>query len=228
MPTRFPPGDPFFAEMQTTLNKPQRASPLTNLCCRAQYGFCGSPWRKSGAGWASSGRNIPSFEIFTSPDWRGTSGSIFFDLPLYRYGNIIKDISARICERENRVGKGREERKAPPPDDRAEERGQDREFSLTDTQLSQKITRSWAEHPVRRNYGGKFATGTLAVGNVVSRHLCRQTTSKISEKEFEKLGSIIHRNIRTSSLLLTGPLRSDEKWRRKGDYGKGALCTMTL
>ena len=40
-----------------------------------------------------SGRNIPSFEIFTSPDWRLTEGTIYFDQPLYRYGNIIKDIS---------------------------------------------------------------------------------------------------------------------------------------
>lgn len=32
-----------------------------------------------------SGRNIPSFEIFTSPDWRGTNGWIRFNQPLYRY-----------------------------------------------------------------------------------------------------------------------------------------------
>jgi Leucyl aminopeptidase (aminopeptidase T) len=34
------------------------------------------------------GANIPSFEIFTSPDWRGTEGKIYFDYPLYRYGNL--------------------------------------------------------------------------------------------------------------------------------------------
>ena len=38
------------------------------------------------------GANIPSFEIFTSPDWRGVNGRIFFNFPLYRYGNIIKNI----------------------------------------------------------------------------------------------------------------------------------------
>ncbi len=38
--------------------------------------------------WAGgSGRNIPSFEIFTSPDWRGTDGWIRFSEPLYRYLN---------------------------------------------------------------------------------------------------------------------------------------------
>src|SRR5690606_25440749 len=39
--------------------------------------------------WASGGgANIPSFEIFTSPDWRGTNGWIKFNQPLYRYGNL--------------------------------------------------------------------------------------------------------------------------------------------
>ena len=38
------------------------------------------------------GRNIPSFECFTSPDWRGVEGWIRFNQPLYRYGNIIEDI----------------------------------------------------------------------------------------------------------------------------------------
>jgi aminopeptidase len=29
-----------------------------------------------------TGRNIPSFEVFTSPDWRGTEGWIRFNQPL--------------------------------------------------------------------------------------------------------------------------------------------------
>ena len=39
-----------------------------------------------------SGANIPSFELFTSPDWRGTNGWIRFNQPLYRYGNLISGI----------------------------------------------------------------------------------------------------------------------------------------
>ena len=38
------------------------------------------------------GRNIPSFELFTSPDWRGTEGWIYCNQPLYRYGNLVKGI----------------------------------------------------------------------------------------------------------------------------------------
>lgn len=39
-----------------------------------------------------SGCNIPSFELFTSPDWRGTNGEVTFQQPLYYCGNVIKGI----------------------------------------------------------------------------------------------------------------------------------------
>ena len=41
---------------------------------------------------AGRGYNMPSFEIFTSPDWRGTEGWIRFNQPLYRYSNKITGI----------------------------------------------------------------------------------------------------------------------------------------
>ena len=43
-----------------------------------------------------SGRNIPSFEVFISPDRRVTNGYIKFNQPLYRYGNLVKDIFLRF------------------------------------------------------------------------------------------------------------------------------------
>ena len=43
--------------------------------------------------WQSGGgANIPSFEIFTSPDWRGTEGCIRFNQPVYADGNLIKGV----------------------------------------------------------------------------------------------------------------------------------------
>ena len=41
---------------------------------------------------AGRGRNIPSFEVFISPDCRMTQGHITFNEPLYRYGSLIKDV----------------------------------------------------------------------------------------------------------------------------------------
>ena len=43
--------------------------------------------------WLSGGgKNIPSFEIFTSPDWRGTNGHITFNQPLYYSGKRIAGV----------------------------------------------------------------------------------------------------------------------------------------
>jgi len=44
------------------------------------------------------GRNIPSFELFTSPDWRGTEGWIYCNQPLYRYGNLVKGIRLEFAD----------------------------------------------------------------------------------------------------------------------------------
>ncbi len=38
------------------------------------------------------GCNIPSFEIFTSPDRRETNGRMRFNQPVFRYGQMIKGI----------------------------------------------------------------------------------------------------------------------------------------
>jgi len=49
--------------------------------------------------WQSgSGANIPSFEVFTSPDWRGTKGWVRFNQPMYRYGNVVEDIYLKFKE----------------------------------------------------------------------------------------------------------------------------------
>ena len=39
-----------------------------------------------------SGHNIPSFELFLSPDWRGTQGVYFADQPSYRSGNYVEGV----------------------------------------------------------------------------------------------------------------------------------------
>ena len=39
-----------------------------------------------------SGHNIPSFELFLSPDWRGTRGTYYADQPSYRSGNYVEGV----------------------------------------------------------------------------------------------------------------------------------------
>src|ERR1700761_4293798 len=54
-----------------------------------------------------SGRNIPSFECYTSPDWRGTEGGIRFSEPLYTHGSLIRG----VWEARSRGGRARPARR---------------------------------------------------------------------------------------------------------------------
>jgi aminopeptidase len=110
-----------------------------------------------------NGRNIPSFEIFTSPDWRGTQGWIRFNQPLYRYGNIIKNISlefnrGRVVKASAKQGNHllQEMLKSPNADKLGE-------FSLTDKRLS-RITHIMAETLFDENIGGPYGNAHIAIG----------------------------------------------------------------
>jgi len=111
-----------------------------------------------------SGHNIPSFEIFTSPDWRGTRGVYFANQPSYRSGNYVEDVRLEFKQGsavrvEARTG---EEfvKKQLEMDAGAKKIG---EFSLTDTRFS-KINAFMANTLYDENYGGTFGNCHIAVG----------------------------------------------------------------
>lgn len=109
------------------------------------------------------GANIPSFEIFTSPDWRGTNGWVRFNQPLYRYGSLIKGI--RLEFKNGIVTKATathnqkllREMIATP---NANKLG---EFSMTDKRHS-RITKFMAETLYDENTGGPNGNSHMAVG----------------------------------------------------------------
>jgi aminopeptidase len=143
-----------------------------------------------------SGRNIPSFEIFTSPDWRGTNGTIFFDLPLYRYGNIIKDI--RLEFKNGIIVKATAAKNEKLLRELIKQKNADRigEFSLTDTDFS-KITKFMADTLFDENFGGRFGNTHLAVGKSYHDTYAGDIGS-MKDKDFEKLGfnhSVEHTDI---------------------------------
>jgi aminopeptidase len=110
-----------------------------------------------------SGRNIPSFEIFTSPDWRGTEGWIRFDQPLYRYGNLIEGVSLEFSSgRVVKASAARNERVLTEmiATENADKVG---EYSLTDSRFS-RITRFMAETLYDENVGGPYGNTHLALG----------------------------------------------------------------
>ena len=132
------------------------------------------------------GRNIPSFELFTSPDWRGVEGRISFDLPLLRYGQIVRDISLEIEARENRQGDGGEERKALHEMIAQSNADKIGEFSLTDRRFS-RITKFMAETLFDENFGGEFGNTHLAIGKAY-HDACSEDAKKIAEEDFDRLG----------------------------------------
>jgi len=147
-----------------------------------------------------SGRNIPSFEVFTSPDWRGTEGKIFFDLPLYRFGNIIKDISLEF--KKGKIVKATARKNQKLLLEMIAQKNADKigEFSLTDTRFSH-ITKFMANTLFDENYGGTYGNTHLAVGK--SYHDTYDGVPKsATAAEYKKLGfndSVEHTDIIASS-----------------------------
>jgi aminopeptidase len=156
-----------------------------------------------------SGRNIPSFEIFTSPDWRGTNGWIRFNQPLYRYGNLIsgirlefKDglvIGATADENEDVL-------REMVATENADKVG---EFSMTDSRFS-RITKFMAETLYDENVGGPFGNTHIALGS--SYHDCYDGDPKgVDREEWARLGfndSSVHTDIvSTTDRTVTATVR---------------------
>lgn len=142
------------------------------------------------------GRNLPSFEIFTSPDWRGTSGWIRFNQPLYRYGNLIDGIELWFKDGlvvKSKARKNQKVLKAMIATKNADKIG---EYSLTDARFS-RITKFMGETLYDENIGGKQGNTHLALGN--SYHDCYEgDPGKVSKAEWERLGynnSSVHTDI---------------------------------
>ena len=107
-------------------------------------------------------RNIPSFEIFTSPDWKWTHGWINLNQPLYRYGQMIKWIKLKFdkwivthFEAEQNWEVFKQMLKIPNMDKLWE-------FSLTDSRFS-RITKFMAETLYDENVGWKYGNTHIAL-----------------------------------------------------------------
>ena len=147
--------------------------------------------------WLSGrGANIPSFEIFTSPDWRGTNGWIRFNQPLYRYGNLITGIelwfkNGRVVNAKAKTGEAL--LKAMIKTKNADKIG---EFSLTDRRHS-RITKFMAETLFDENMGGPQGNTHLALGSAYADTYTGDV-SKLTTKQKEALGfndSSVHTDI---------------------------------
>jgi aminopeptidase len=130
-----------------------------------------------------TGHNIPSFELFLSPDWRGTSGFYYADQPSFRSGNYVEGV--KLTFKKGSAVKVEAEqgedfvRKQLAMDQGASRLG---EFSLTDRRFS-KIDKFMANTLYDENYGGQYGNCHIALGSSYSDTYNGNPSELTSEKK---------------------------------------------
>lgn len=164
--------------------------------------------------WVSGGgANIPSFEIFTSPDWRGTNGWIKFNQPLYRYGNLITGIELEFKDGVVVKSKAKKNEKLLKEMIATEGANKVGEFSLTDKRFS-RITKFMAETLYDENIGGPHGNTHIALGSSYHEAYTGDKT-KMKKKDWQKLGfndSSVHTDIvSTAPRTVTATLKNGKE-----------------
>ncbi len=160
-----------------------------------------------------SGRNIPSFELFTSPDYRGTNGSVYFNQPLYRYGNLVEGIKLEF--KNGQVTKVTAKKNARIVEEMIKVKGANQigEFSLTDKRFS-RITKFMAETLFDENIGGTFGNFHIALGSAY-KDAYTGNPDKVTPSQWQKLGyndSAVHTDIiSTEDRVVTATLADGAK-----------------
>ena len=161
-----------------------------------------------------SGHNIPSFEIFHSPDYRGTEGIYYADQPSFRSGNMVQGV--RLTFRKGTVVKVEAKKgaafliKQVAMDEGA---GRVGEFSLTDKRFS-RINRFMANTLYDENYGGPHGNCHLALGSSYSDSYDGDQTrlTKVRKKKLGFNDSALHWDlVNTEKKMVTAHLNSGKK-----------------
>ncbi len=169
---------------------------------------------------AGGGNNIPSYEVFTSPNYREVEGWIRFNQPHYRYGKKIDGIE--LWFKNGRVIRSKAAKNHDLLKSMLKTPGGDRlgEFSLTDARIS-RITKFMAETLFDENMGGKYGNTHVAIGSAYRD--CYQGIQKpVSEADWDALGynnSVVHSDlVSTTDRTVTATLEDDSE---KVIYRKG-------
>ncbi len=137
---------------------------------------------------AGGGSNIPSFEVFTFPDWRGTEGWIRFTEPVYLHGPKISGVEFTF---ENGIVTRATASENEPllKDLVATDANSDKlaEFSLTDGRVS-PITKFMANTLFDENVGGRYGNTHIALGLSVPHMVYSGDASTLTPEAIERLG----------------------------------------
>ena len=156
------------------------------------------------------GANIPSFEIFLSPDWRGTSGTFFSDQQSFRGGKMVKNVRLEFTDgivTDASATEGEEYLISTlDTDEDARKVG---EFSLTDVRHS-KIDKFMADTLFDENYGGVNGNSHIAVGQSYAESYTGDQSELTDElkKELGFTESVVHWDlINTEQKLVTAVMK---------------------
>jgi aminopeptidase len=145
----------------------------------------------------ASGCNIPSFEIFTSPDCRRTEGKFFADIPSFVNGNYVRGIELEFKEGRVVSASANENDKFLneyiKTDKGARQVG---EFALVDKRFS-KINKFMADTLFDENFGGKHGSMHIALGDSYLETYAG-SQAKLNDEDKKELGfndSAIHWDI---------------------------------
>ncbi len=159
-----------------------------------------------------TGHNIPSFELFMSPDWRGTQGVYYANQPSYRNGNYVENVRLEFKDGVA-VKIGAQTGESFVRNQLAMDKGASRlgEFSLTDKRFS-KIDRFMANTLFDENFGGPHGNCHVALGSSYTDTFSGNS-AELTERLKKKLGfndSALHWDLvnteqkRVSAHLKTG------------------------
>jgi len=142
------------------------------------------------------GRNIPGFEIYTTPSREKVDGYIRFNVPLYSAGNLIEGIGLEF--KDGKIVKATAKKNERFLRELIKTPGADHigEFSMTDNRLS-RITKFMAETLYDENRGGKYGNSHIALGRAI-RDTYPGNKDNVSKQQWKKMGyndSVIHTDI---------------------------------
>ncbi len=161
-----------------------------------------------------SGHNIPSFEIFLSPDWRGTEGTYYANQPSFRLGNYVEGVRLRF-EKGRAVAIEAEKGLEFVVKQLSMDRGASQvgEFSLTDRRFS-RIDRFMADTLFDENYGGEYGNCHIAVGASYSDTYAGNTAEldKTAKRQLGFNDSALHWDlVNTEPKTVTAELTTGKK-----------------
>lgn len=160
------------------------------------------------------GANVPSFEVFTSPDWRGANGVYYADQPSYHGGKLVDGV--RLVFKDGEVVESSATAAADYLDKMVNmDEGSNKigEFSLTDIRMS-KIDKFMANTLFDENFGGAHGNSHIAIGGAYTETFAGGPDNLNDEvrKEFGFNESTLHWDlVNTEDKVVTATLKDNSK-----------------